>query len=193
MEQMNFLKLAKERRTVYDFRIKKVDKRIINKILESGRWAPSSHNSQPWSFIVIKDKDTIERMMNLCYYGYFHSLPPIMIVIVLEPIYLCDEALLRGRAKEFVDSHKYMNIGFVASNMIHTAESLGVNSCIISFLVEKANKILEVPKGKEAVIAIGLGYERKSRFIRSRMRKDLNKIVFVEKYKGKSNANENKQ
>jgi len=31
---------------------------MVNKILEAARWAPSGANSQPWDFIVVKDKET---------------------------------------------------------------------------------------------------------------------------------------
>jgi nitroreductase len=34
----------------------------IRKILGAGRWAPSANNSQPWSFIVIKDRAVLKGM-----------------------------------------------------------------------------------------------------------------------------------
>jgi nitroreductase len=34
----------------------------IRKILGAGRWAPSANNSQPWSFIVIKDRSVLKGM-----------------------------------------------------------------------------------------------------------------------------------
>jgi coenzyme F420-0:L-glutamate ligase / coenzyme F420-1:gamma-L-glutamate ligase len=31
----------------------------INKILDAGRWAPSAHDTQPWSFMVIRNRAVI--------------------------------------------------------------------------------------------------------------------------------------
>ncbi len=34
----------------------------IRKILDAGRWAPSANNTQPWTFLVIKDKELLRQM-----------------------------------------------------------------------------------------------------------------------------------
>ena len=36
--------------------------RKIEKIIEAGLWAPSAHNHQSWSFVVIENKDIIEEL-----------------------------------------------------------------------------------------------------------------------------------
>jgi len=33
------------------------------KILDAARWAPSAGNSQPWHFVVVRKKETIEAMV----------------------------------------------------------------------------------------------------------------------------------
>lgn len=49
------LDIAKHRRTCRNFSDRPVDDEQVNMILEVARWAPSGANSQPWSFIVIRD------------------------------------------------------------------------------------------------------------------------------------------
>ena len=44
--KMEFLNILKNRKTAYEFSLKKIDKKDIMSILEAARWAPSSHNSQ---------------------------------------------------------------------------------------------------------------------------------------------------
>ncbi len=34
----------------------------VRKILDAGRWAPSANNTQPWRFLVIRDKSMLKRM-----------------------------------------------------------------------------------------------------------------------------------
>jgi len=39
----------------------------IEAIIEAGCWAPSSTNIQPWRFIVVEDRETIDRMAKVVY------------------------------------------------------------------------------------------------------------------------------
>lgn len=72
----DFLALAKGRQSFLEFGKETIPKLFIDKILEAGRWAPSTHNLQPWSFIVIKNTETIAKLIRDCYYGNFHENPP---------------------------------------------------------------------------------------------------------------------
>jgi len=43
------------RRSIRKFKPEKVDREIINELLEVGRSAPSRANSQPWHFVLVTD------------------------------------------------------------------------------------------------------------------------------------------
>jgi len=59
----SFIKVAKSRRSVKgQFSRRIVSKRLLEHVLEAATWAPSAHNSQPWSFIVIRDKPAKRRL-----------------------------------------------------------------------------------------------------------------------------------
>ncbi|MBI4523326.1 MAG: nitroreductase family protein [Deltaproteobacteria bacterium] len=67
--------LAKRRRSVrgYDFNEgKDIPREDIEKILEIARWAPSAGNGQPWQFIVIRDREMREKIVEL----YLKQLEP---------------------------------------------------------------------------------------------------------------------
>jgi nitroreductase/Pyruvate/2-oxoacid:ferredoxin oxidoreductase delta subunit len=51
-----------ERRSVRNYKDKPVPDTLIRRVLEAGRFAPSSGNCQPWKFIVVKDKAMINEM-----------------------------------------------------------------------------------------------------------------------------------
>ena len=59
------LKLMRKRRSVRRFKPDPVPEGYIEKILEAARWAMSGSNSQPWEFIVVKDKATREKIVEL--------------------------------------------------------------------------------------------------------------------------------
>ncbi|MBN1353647.1 MAG: nitroreductase family protein [Candidatus Omnitrophica bacterium] len=62
---MDLLDLIKARRTIRKYTGKKVPQDIIEKIIDAGRWAPSAHNLQPWKFVIIENKDKIDKIADL--------------------------------------------------------------------------------------------------------------------------------
>jgi nitroreductase len=63
MDYNSFLELVKERRTIRRFKPGPIPDEYVEKIIEAARWAPSGYNSQPWEFVVLKDKKIIETIM----------------------------------------------------------------------------------------------------------------------------------
>jgi nitroreductase len=63
MDYDSFLELVKERRTIRRFKPDPVPDEYVDKIIEAARWAPSGYNSQPWEFVVLKDKKLIDTIM----------------------------------------------------------------------------------------------------------------------------------
>jgi nitroreductase len=55
-------KVILERRSVRIYKEKQVPEDMVRRILEAGRYAPSAGNFQPWSFIVLRDKEIIDEM-----------------------------------------------------------------------------------------------------------------------------------
>jgi len=55
-------KTVLERRSVRNFKNKPVPETLIQRVLEAGRFAPSSGNCQPWKFIVITNKALIKEI-----------------------------------------------------------------------------------------------------------------------------------
>jgi len=55
-------KVIFERRSVRWYKSNQVPEDLVRRILEAGRYAPSAGNSQPWKFIVIRDKAMLEEM-----------------------------------------------------------------------------------------------------------------------------------
>ncbi|NCQ53640.1 MAG: hypothetical protein GW803_06230, partial [Caldiserica bacterium] len=49
-------KIIRERRSITVFKDKPVEEAAVLLILDAGRWAPSSNNSQPWEFVIISEK-----------------------------------------------------------------------------------------------------------------------------------------
>lgn len=62
---METLACIKSRRSIRKFLVKEVPDEIIEKIIEAGKYAPSSHDSQPWQFFVIRSQDLKSELAEL--------------------------------------------------------------------------------------------------------------------------------
>lgn len=56
------LELAKKRRSVRRFKPDPIPDDYIEKIIEVARWAPSGFHTQPWEFVVVKNKDLKDKV-----------------------------------------------------------------------------------------------------------------------------------
>ncbi len=60
-----FINLLRSRRSIRAYKPDPIPDEYVQKIIEAARWAPSGGDSQPWEFIVIKKKETKDRIADL--------------------------------------------------------------------------------------------------------------------------------
>ena len=65
MPGRELLKIIRARRSVRVYRTGKVTDKQLEMILEAARWAPSGANSQPWEFIVTRDRKKMKRVRQI--------------------------------------------------------------------------------------------------------------------------------
>ncbi|MBT4539754.1 nitroreductase family protein [Candidatus Woesearchaeota archaeon] len=186
MSNNYFLKLVKSRKTTYEFNDKKVGDNKIKKILDAARWSPSCSNTQPWHFIIIKDKKRIKQLMMTANYGDFHTDPPLMIAFMLEQGKCPGDkhSCYRGADSGTYDS--YMSVGMAALNATLEARELGIDSCIITPKQVDAKKILKVKNVDAVPIIVGFGFQKKEAFQKIRERTNLSEITSYESFGGKN-------
>jgi coenzyme F420-0:L-glutamate ligase/coenzyme F420-1:gamma-L-glutamate ligase len=61
-EETSVLDTIRGRRSVRRYLPKEVSEKLVDRVLEAGRWAPSPHGRQPWRFAVITKEETKERL-----------------------------------------------------------------------------------------------------------------------------------
>ncbi|MCT1904842.1 nitroreductase family protein, partial [Oceanobacillus sojae] len=81
MESEFILKWMQERKSVRSFTEQEVDTSLIFKVIDHVRLAPSGFNAQPWRFVIVKDKNMIQKLYQ--YSGYQKQLNTASSVIVL--------------------------------------------------------------------------------------------------------------
>lgn len=62
MQADEFFRFIRERRSVRRFKPTPIPDGYMEQIVEAARWAMSGANAQPWEFIVVRDRETINKM-----------------------------------------------------------------------------------------------------------------------------------
>jgi nitroreductase len=73
---------------------------VIDQLLELARWTGSSKNTQPWNFIVVRDRDVLKKLSAMRPNINWAADAPVGIVIVLDGESPMSEAYDEGRLTE---------------------------------------------------------------------------------------------
>jgi nitroreductase len=127
-------------RSVRQFKDEPLPDNVLRAILNAGRRAQSSKNSQPWQFVVVRDRETLKRLSEC---GQFAGHLAGAAVGV---------ALVSATRNDF-------DLGQAAANMQLAAWELGVGSCIAAMWEpERAKEILGIPADHRFTMALSFGY-----------------------------------
>ncbi|BAY50105.1 nitroreductase (plasmid) [Scytonema sp. HK-05] len=155
-------------------------------LLEAARWAPSSYNHQPWSFIVATKDDATEynRLLSTLVefnQGWAKNAP--VLILTVAKIRTDD-----GKTNR----HAFHDLGLALENLILQATSLDLFAHQIGgFNPETAREIYQIPEGYEPATVVTVGYPGdpqnlpdglRDRELAPRTRKPLTEFVFTEKW-----------
>jgi nitroreductase len=149
-----------------------IEEAALHRILQAGRMSGSSKDSQPWWFIVIRERERLQAVALTGDYAQHLAGAAFAVAIVFDPKYY------RG---EF-DS------GRTAQNMMMAAWNDGIGSCIASMHREADCKaVLGVPPDYRLQHIISFGYplpvEQTIPAAPQRRRRSLDEVVMAERWK----------
>jgi nitroreductase len=156
--------IGKRDRREYDG--KPIPEETLRRILQAGRMAGSSSNSQPFRFVVLREQASKEKLAPAGPGTAPLVRAPLAIVVVLE----------RGR-RDF-------DAGRAAQNMMVAAWAEGIHSCPIGLREEAiASEALGLPETHYAVIGVAFGYPAANATVgESRKRLPLEELVHYERW-----------
>ena len=168
--------LLRSLRAVRQFRPDPVPQEIVNAVLEVARWSGSASNRQPWEFIVIRKRETLQAIASVEGYAGHLAGAPLGIVLVMA-----------GESGQF--EQETFDEGRLSERIMLAAAAYGVGSSIGWFRRSgeaAAKEILGIPAERLVRTAISLGYPdkeaRRSRPKHAQARKPLSDIVHEERY-----------
>ncbi len=148
---MQTLETIKTRRAVRGWNEKEVPEKILFQILDAGRYAPSPLNSQPWHFTLVRNTDTIKKLMEHANHGSFLSLAKIVIVVTVQKQAKIDEWLAEH------EQHIYSGV-CAMQNMWLAAWDLGLGACWVTLDEKTTRELLRIPDNHKLLGSLGLGY-----------------------------------
>ncbi len=164
-ELLDFLK---SRRSIRKFKPTPIPKDLLLKVLDTARYAPSAHNSQPWRFIIVKDLIIKEKLANL-HIGAkpLHSAPQ-AIVVVSDKNASPDSYLIDG-----ANAAIYIQLA---------AHALGLGTVWIQTMrnIRDIQRILDLPENLVPVAILAIGYPDEQPRLRERI--PLERLVYYDKY-----------
>ena len=165
---MEVYECVRSRLTVRDFKPDPVPGRIITKLLQAARWAPSSRNRQPWQFIVIRDRGTLEQIGRIASSGPYISQAPLAIAVAMENV-----------------NRSELDAGRAVQQLELTAWSQGLGTCFVGLRDQEQTQIKEllgIPQDLRLMTVLPLGYPTESARAGSKLRKPLSEIAHREQF-----------
>jgi nitroreductase len=142
---MDLFEAIEQRHSVRAYSDKKVKTEDLEKIIAAARLAPTARGEQPWEFIMVTEKEKLEKIGALAKNGEFIKKAAAGVVVVSR------------------DTKYYIEDGSAATqNILLASAALGIGSCWIAGDKKPyAQDILDlfgVPPGYKLVSMISLGY-----------------------------------
>jgi nitroreductase len=179
--------LIASRWSPYSFANRSVSDQDLRSIFEAARWASSSYNEQPWSYIVAKKEEADEfgRLLS-CLVEANQKWAKSASVLALGI------SRLNSARNNEPNRAAIHDLGLAAANLVleATARGLAVHQ-MIGIFPNKVRELYSVPEGYEPMTAIAMGYagnpinlpeELRARDAARRPRKPLKEFVFGGKW-----------
>jgi nitroreductase len=162
---MDTFECIRKRRDIRSYIKKDVPDDTIKKIIEAGRLAPSAMNSQPWHFIVIRNKETLKELGQFCLSGRFIVDASFAVVVVTDP---------ENKWHEIDGARAVQNMALAGWNE-------GVGCCWIGAIDrEKVKEKLNIPKNLHVLTILPFGYPEEFTVRRKKVRKSPEEVFHWE-------------
>lgn len=156
----------KTRIEIRSYSSKEVDDKIKKEILEYGRLSPSGRNTQHWRFILVDEKENIQKLKNFSKTGGWIQNADFAIIVLTDPQHSFNK-LDAGRAITYLQLSGWEK---------------GVGSCIYTECEERKMKnFFNIPDRYTINAVIGFGYPEK-KIKGEKNRKPLSEIAYKEKF-----------
>ena len=149
--------LLLNRRSIRKYTDQKVDEETIKKILEAGLSAPSAKNLQPWHFIVVTDREALDKLADVRPVWKMLKGAPLGFV-VLADLSLYDD----------VPAMYVQDCSAATENMLLAAQALGLGGVWLGLYpreeaISGVRELFDIPENMMPIAAMSIGYPAEQR------------------------------
>ena len=163
------LKEIENRRSIRNYKMDNIDKKVILDILNAGIKAPSAKNNQPWRFLIL-DNDIKNKISDKMVEIYD---PNKTAEVIKNVPYLI---LVYNINNEYFN---HLSIGAAIENILLEAENMGLGALWIGYIKKIEDYVKELVNiDYELVSAIAIGVKNENPLARPRL--DLNEVLLNE-------------
>lgn len=144
---MEVTEAIKTNRSVRQFSDQPVSHAEIEQVVNAGRLSGSAKNRQPWQFVIVTDRATLQALGEAGPWGSHLAGAAFGVVMAVENL------------KEPTTLTTPFDLGRASQNMILAAWERGIGSCMVTIYdPEKVSAALGIPAGMDIPWAISFGY-----------------------------------
>jgi nitroreductase len=170
------------RKSVKRFMDKKPDWRKIIKAIDAVRFAPAAGNQFALKFILVKDKDKINKLANASQQDFVKQAHFVVVVV-------SDNSILKRSYPEKGEKYTRQQAGAAIENFLLALNDQNLATCWVgAFVDEQVKRILEIPETEDLVVEafFPIGKETKAMTEgKGKLKPDLENILYFDKWKNK--------
>jgi len=171
----------------YAFADRPVPAELLQSLFEAARWAPSSYNEQPWSYLVATNDDAAEfaKMLSCLMEGNQAWAKAV-------PVLAIGCTSLKFKLNDKPNAAAVHDLGLASGNLVLEATARGlVVHQMIGIVPDRVRALYAVPEGVQPLTGLAIGYvgdsqtlpeNLRGRDLAQRTRKPLSSFVFAGKW-----------
>jgi nitroreductase len=156
-----------KRVSIREYENRPVEKKMLEHLIDAGRKAPSARAVEPWEFIILTDKNILEKISGMAPNGKFIKDASACIVIICQ------------------DTKYYLEDGCAATeNILLAAADSGLGACWVAGdkkpYADELLALLGAPGGMKLVSLISVGWPKEAK--PQQKRRSLKEVIHWERF-----------
>lgn len=164
---METIQCIKERRSIRRFEDRKIDRDTIREIVEAASFAPSWKNTQVTRYLVVENRDTMNRIADQCVMDFQYNIDTLRNAGALVVV-----TMIEGRSGMEKDGTPttskgaewgVFDTGIAVQTFCLAAYDKGIGSVIMGIFDEnKIKDVVSIPEGQKVAALVAIGYPAES-------------------------------
>src|SRR5512139_2938957 len=146
---MDLLEGLHTRRSIRKYTNEPVTREQLREILQAGIMAPSGMNNQPWRFVTMQSKETLQKLAQLTKYSHIIANAPACIAVFVDKTAMYHE----------VKDHQSM--GACIQNLLLASHGMGLGAVWLGEILKSAKEVRELcglSEQHELMAVVSLGH-----------------------------------